>query len=329
MIEILRNNLGYKLLSLALAFLLWIYVQNAENPLMSKTFPLTPRVMNVPGHLRQPTNLPKINVTVRDRKDVVSRIRDEEIIAFVSLRGATEGEHRFPVQKRFSDRLAMTDTPHVDKIEPKEILVNLETIEATTKNVLLHAEPPLGSRWLDTVIDPDKVMLTGPRSLLKGIRVLARIDKKNATLPSGEEYRESVRVVLEDAQGQPVESSEIRVEPTKVAFHGRLEVQFKQFPVHVTYMGAPATSYRVHGPMEAVPNTVMLAGSDEALRQVNEVLTEPVDVTGANKPIERVVRLRVPPGLKLRGTTRIKVMIPIEQDGAGGNLPSPAPLRGD
>ncbi len=325
---LLRHNLGYKLISLGLAFMLWAYVQNAENPPLSRTIEVMPTISGCPPNLRASWNQRKVSVTVRDRKDAIARLRDTDLIAKLNLRSAIEGEHSFDVTISYSPRAQLAgNTPAIEKWEPMTYRFTLEPLLARQVKVTLEAEPPTGTRWLEAYVDPDHVMVKGPRSLLAQVRLVARVDRKSATVPADGDIQEKARLVVEDKNGQVIESSDVQVEPATVEFRGRLEVEAKQFHVQVTTTGAPATGFRVRGAIEAKPSTVMLAGSEEVLRQIDHLATEPIDLSGAIKSIERVVRLALPPNVKVRGPSRIRVTIPIVEISPVGNVPGPAPSR--
>jgi YbbR domain-containing protein len=90
--------------------------------------------------------------------------------------------------------------------------------------------------------------------------------------------------------------------------------------------GEPAPGFAV-GEVEVEPARVRIAGARSEVLRLSELLTETIDVAGANAAIERTVRV-APGGLHvwLEGSDRVTVRIPIAA--IPEPAPEPAPRKG-
>lgn len=85
----------------------------------------------------------------------------------------------------------------------------------------------------------------------------------------------------------------------------------KMVPVMPALEGQPADGY-VIGPVRAEPAAVEVVGPASALKELNEAITEPVSVAGADRPVRERVTIGVPdPGVRLRAPQAAMVTVAI------------------
>lgn len=71
----------------------------------------------------------------------------------------------------------------------------------------------------------------------------------------------------------------------------RLErIQQKQVPVVVSLSGEPMDGFQVGG-IKAIPDQVILEGAESELKNINEVITEEIDLSGVNSSFSVIVPL--------------------------------------
>ena len=109
-------------------------------------------------------------------------------------------------------------------------------------------------------------------------------------------------------------------------FHGKLtEVnQSRTIRVIAVLRGTPAQGYSQIGGIEVEPNYVLVSGSEDLLALVDSLKTEVIDISGATGTLARTVRVQTRSDLRIIGSDRVRVTIPVERDVSGG-LPQPAP----
>ncbi len=80
------NNLGFKILSVAIAFLLWVVIINIEDPTISRTFRVQVDIQNDDivasgGKVYKITEGEYVEVTVKGNKSFVDSLTDADITA--------------------------------------------------------------------------------------------------------------------------------------------------------------------------------------------------------------------------------------------------------
>ena len=94
-------------------------------------------------------------------------------------------------------------------------------------------------------------------------------------------------------------------------------------PIIPEVRGAPAAGFVV-GTVEVEPATVEVEGPESRLGDLDEAMTEPIDVTGASVPLRRMVTVGVDdPSLRLAtpGSARVTISI-VRAPGGGGSRSS-------
>lgn len=169
-----------------------------------------------------------------------------------------------------------------------------------------------GPRTLLMQVSPNDISITVDLSGLRpGLTSFRRLDER-LNLPSG------LRVT--------------RLSPSFVDV--RLErVQQKQVPVVISLTGEPKEGFQI-GSVKAFPDQVILEGAESELKNINEVTTEEVDLTGVNSGFSLIVPLThrgLYSWFKNDSTAEVQVAIeavetpeilddaPDEEAGAGGN----------
>ena len=90
------SHLGLKLLSLAMALLLWMVVSGEETVERGLRVPL--ELQQVPAGLELTGEVPTtVDLRVRGPSGTLGRLAAGDIVAVLDLRGATEGRRLFPL----------------------------------------------------------------------------------------------------------------------------------------------------------------------------------------------------------------------------------------
>src|SRR3990172_699779 len=97
-----RENSGLAVLSVVLAFGLWVFVTRAENPEQTRTLPIDIPVqaVNVPPDIAVPRELQPVRVRVRVEENVIDSLTKDDFQASVDLEALTVGAYKRPVEVR-------------------------------------------------------------------------------------------------------------------------------------------------------------------------------------------------------------------------------------
>ena len=157
----LFDNLGLKLVSLALAVLLWFVIGEKTS---ERGLSVPVELQNVPRErelVGEPTN--GVDVRVRAAPSVIQRLTPGDVSARVDLSGVREGEH---IVHLTADDIRVPFGVRVVKITPSIITMGFE--RTLTKTVPIRprllGRPAAGYEVAEVAAEPAEVRVAGPRS---------------------------------------------------------------------------------------------------------------------------------------------------------------------
>jgi YbbR domain-containing protein len=156
-----------KILSLALAFLLWMYVRSLKEKEMFAPVPLEVRNGH-PQYVLSSVPPETVTVAFKGMEENLTLIEEEEMIAYVDLNGSTRNNLKRVV------KLNETDIPRgvsVKEISPRMLDVTQEKAVNRIVEVapVISGEPPYGYTLQDISVEPSRVEVRGPRSLMDSV----------------------------------------------------------------------------------------------------------------------------------------------------------------
>lgn len=310
--EKITNNLLLKILSLIIAFLVWLIVVNADNPIMTESFVvsdvqlLNEAYIDADGKMcMQDEEQDPIRVTIRAERKVLDRISASDIRAVADLQQAVSLD---------TDPVMVPITAVCAGIAP-------EDIQVTPQNLSLHVEdkdtqefvvnvttnntrPDRGYEVGTLSSNPEKIKITGPISLINKIdRVNAAIDVSDAS----EDVTEETEVTVIDKNGEVFSDTDMAyLNVSKVYVTARLWEVRSDVRIRAEYSGTAAEGYEAES-ITTTPNVITVAGSTsalEALEEQNNIIWIPadaVDISGEKSDYEEKINISdyLPEGLKL------------------------------
>lgn len=294
-----RNN-ALRLLAIFLAFVLWVYVSNEQNPVREKIF-------NVPLEHTGPAQnylitgaLPEtVRVRVQSNRNELNNLVPADFRAVVHIPEGETGDLLLPVQVSAPPNLRIVH------VSPEEITVGIDRIveRQIIVAVSLKGTPAQGYSALAPACRPETVTVRGPSRVVNEIgQATAAVDIQNAS--------------TDVAQTVPVTAgpSNVTVSPSTVQVIVPIvnTVTSKNVPVTLQITGNPASGYTVTG-SSVDPAVVQISGPVDILATVEEVRTGPVDIQGADKNVTREVNLLIPPGVTTVQPARVKVQVEISR----------------
>lgn len=298
----LLNNLGLKLVSLVLAFLLWFVVVQVGDPKDERDMgEIQVKLINT--ELLEKENkvyeiLEKtdtVRVTVYAPKSVFTQLRNSDITAEADVSKLTD-INTVPITFSASNA-------NVVSIRGSHDMVKLNVEEKASKYVTLMAntvgEVASGYMVYSLAPDQNRIEVSGPRSAVEQVKYAGvEMDVTDAT----SSLTANVDIKLYDADGNPVE----RVNLVKNVDHVKMSAEIlavKEVPIQLDSMGTPAEGYMATGRLESDPLTVKLAGNATTLIRVGSISipAEELDVTGAEGDVVKLIDIReyLPDNVKL------------------------------
>lgn len=303
------RNIGLKLLSLLVAFLIWLLVANVDDPTRTVLFR---NIKITTVNTESVTELDKVFDVVEDdvygdkviikvteRSSVLKALKSSDFKVIADMEAINE-VGAIPLRVECSNPAVTLDEmqviPSVMKVtlEQKKQSDFVVTV-TTTGNVANGYE--VGTK---EVVEGKTVQIAGPESLLNKIgKVVADVNvkgldksvRKTVQLQIYDKNEEALsdsqmaRLQIKDSTGVLLSNNEVMVDIT-------LWEVMSDIPVEIRTSGTPAEGYRVAG-ISTMPVTVNLVGTREALARLNGKVTvqSSVSVEGATENVSEEIDL--------------------------------------
>lgn len=271
-----RSKILSVLLSIAVAFGLWLYVITVDNPEFSDT------VLDVPVSFISETALNErgfiisldLDSTVDlkltgNRSDVIKCDRTNLTVKVDLSKIYDEGTHNLEYTVSFpgevgNNALSVEKYPAtipvtVVRWAQKEVPVNVICEGTVPENYFADTE--------NVAKDISSVLVVGPKSVVEQIdEALIRVDLTDQT----ESISQSYRYTLVDVNGQAVDAETIEVNVEEI--HVDVKIQYVKDVALVINLvdGGGATTGNVK--LEYAPKSIKLAGSEAVLQDLNEIV---------------------------------------------------------
>ncbi len=304
-----RENSGLAVLSVVLAFGLWIFVTDAENPEQTRRLgvPIPVRPVNVPADVWVPEEVGTVGVQVRVEENVFDSLTKEDFQATVDLQGLAVGEYEeLPVEVR---ALTTRGNLRIVDVLPDQIKVTLAQLlsKRVPVDVDINGSPPSDFTLGATDTETDSVVVAGPQEGVDVVtKVVAAIDVEGRT----ESFKSAVRLEPRDQLGNLVER--VTVDPELIDVSIEIEQQSfsRALAVSPDLNGTPRQGYNIVA-VTVEPAVVTVFGSQSFIEQAVAIATESVDIDDASKDVVRTVSLDLPPGVTVRGGVNVTVTVKI------------------
>jgi YbbR domain-containing protein len=264
-------------LSFVLAFALWAWVTNENDPEMTYRASQVPvSAVGIPEDLELVGTVPAVDVTLQGPRSVIQTIDAASLTAEINLEDVDgPGPYEREVHVNVPDDIRKVTT------NPESITVELDTVVSKTfeLEILPPAEIPRNLAVTSTSVEPQQVNVTGVQSNVDRVaRVLVPIDLGEQT----ESFSQLAEPIAFDANNERVEP--IEIDPGRVRVRVELIVTGKEVPVFVQCeCNTAADGFVVLGQPQANPANVIIDGPQELLDQVPFIYTTPINTGGFDR----------------------------------------------
>jgi YbbR domain-containing protein len=264
------RHFGLKLLSLALALLLWMVVSGEEIVERGLRVPL--ELQQAPAGLELTGDVPTtVDVRVRGASGTLSRMSTGDVVAVLDLRAAREGHRLFPLTP---DQVRVPFGVEVVQVMPSAIAMAFERSASRQVPVVpeVDGRPAPGYVIGTRTADPKTVEVVGPESVVKSVTEV--LTEPVSVAGAREPVTQSAILGLLDSslRLKNARSATVTVEIVPAP----LERVLRTRPVHLRGLGSNLEA-------QAVPATVDVAvrGSRDSLNRVEaDDIVLYIDLTG-------------------------------------------------
>ena len=304
----ITDNLSLKIMSVAVAVVVWLIVVNIDNPVGTNYYTITNVELinkeyvessDTIGKMCMPEeNQDTVRVAITADKKTRDKIRVSDISAVADLQQAVSLDTN-PVMVPITVTCSVSGIGPGDiKVTPQNLSVNLdekETQEFVVNVTRGDTKPGKDYEVGSLTANPEKVRITGPKSLVN------KIDKVNAAIELNgktQDFTQEVTLSIIDKNQEALSDSEmnsLRIENNaQVIVTAKLWKIRQGVKISAGYVGTPAEGYQA-GMIKTVPDTISVAGSTEGLETLaanDNVITIPsesLDISGESSDVEKKI----------------------------------------
>ena len=314
--EFLFKDIGWKLLSIAIATILWFMVINIDQPVDTRSYirplslqnteVLTERQLTI-GNLNE-LKTTKVTIKVKAQRTALDRLSQnpewlQASVDFSQIKYAASGDiASLPIDVSVQGG----NTYGISSKSPGKIDVLIEPLiyKELPIDLVMTGTLPEGVYLSEPTLSHDTTLVSGPASMVGQIAsVRAGIDAALvATTPEV-----TAPLLCFDSNGTPI--SGIAITPESITasytFH-----QMKAVPIQVDIIGEPEIGYQV-GSVHCNPSQAMLVGPNEALEGIAFLQLDSINISDHSSSVTRTFRLEdyLPEGITLAENFEATVQI--------------------
>ena len=327
------HNLGWKILSVVLALLLWSYVISADSNITQNkmlagvdviTSGLTVLQSRDLALLTDPSEFDDIHVRVEASQANYSRVTNDTVHVELDLSQVTQAG----VQE--IELVGVTTYGSVVQITPSSVEVVIERLDSryVPVNVEFVGDMSDGYWYNMSRVNPTQVTVSGPSSIVSTIvSARAQIDVTDMT----SSYVRSAQLSLLNEAGEKVGNSQARpsitVAMVNIDIYPKIQLRVDD-SIDTATSGTLPEGYAITG-IDVQPETVTVAADPSLLNELEALSFAPVNVTGRTGSFSTVAALNKIKDIRYISSEQVSVTVHIEETEASVTLADvPVTARG-
>lgn len=318
--ELLMKDLGWKLLSVAIAAIMWFMVINITQPVDTRSYSRPLSIENIDaltsrnltaGNLEELKNT-KITVRVKAQRTALDRLNQnpEWITASVDLSELSYAVNGDTVALPVNISVQGGNTYGVSSKSPSVVEVRVETLATKELPVEVQLQGMLeeGMYLSEPELSAETVTVMGPASLVNRVAIVRAV-------VSADDLKETpiahTELLCCDQEGIEVIGVSTNIDEITVSYALH---DMKQVPIQVEIKGTPAEGYQV-GNIICSPQYAELTGAAEDLENLAFLQMNSINVSGLTSSVTETFYLAdyLPEGISLLaeddGVVEVKVEI--------------------
>ena len=298
----MKSKIGSMLLSLAIAFGLWLYVITYVSPNSEETYYnitvvlVGESVLNERGLMCTSASTNTVSLQLSGTRSDLVKVNSQNITVTAKLSSITEPGEKINLQyevdypgdvpKNALEILSQSDFyVTVEKRRVKDVPVVVQYVGERSEDYLYDTE--------NAQLDRATVNVIGPASVADKIeQAIIEVDVTN----QAESISDSYRYTLCDADGNPVDAAEITTDVEEIRFDMKIQRLKELSLVAEVIYGGGAT--RENTTVTVSPVSIRVTGSDAALEELGDSLTvATIDLSTLDKSQEIPYTINLPEGV--------------------------------
>ena len=318
-LKTLTKNLGFKILAVVFAFILWLVVYNTDDPTITVSYTTNVTVENASVvtdlnkcyEVLNGTNTVSFAVTAK--RSVLNKLEDTDFTAVADMNRMIVNEDgdkaNVPIEiisKRSNSSLKYNEKNKYLEVSLEDLMKRRFIITADTSGKVADGYA-LGEV---TVTNPNVLNVSGPASIVNKIdSVVATIDVDGMSM----NLSDNVIPALYDADGQEIDTTKLKLSNTTVTISAKI-LSVKEIPLVFSTSGVPYGDNRVVE-ISSKPETIKVKGSSTTLNPLSSlnIPGDVLNVSGASEDITTTIDISeyLPDGVELVNASDATVTVTV------------------
>jgi YbbR domain-containing protein len=296
-----RNRWLARGASLAFAVVLWFYVTWEGTELTSRKFLVPLNYQGIPDGYSISHRIDNVEVRLEGRLEEFALMNRRDVSASVGVSDLSPGKYSLPIQVVSPSGLRVANyIPNTVDFELFRMISR-----SLRPSLVLQGDMPENLVLSSVDITPPEVTVRGAEASVMEVR---RAEARSTVADMGGGSEMELPVLLLKDNG---EASSIEADPPYVRVKAQFirAMQETRVPVNVQVTGVPGNGLEI-GNIVISPDTVLLRGTDAALRGVSGLMLNPIDVTGHTENMNMDIPLEPPSdSVTIIGTDRVSLTV--------------------
>ena len=322
--KILKEDLSWKILSLVLAVVLWLFVINTQNPTQPQTIrniPVTIKGLDeleAQGYVLKNEEAIKnqaFTVTIRGPRLEVDKVYNNHLItATLNLTQYTSDLTQDSMQYLANYTINILLDGHsitVTDKKPQYTTIVLEREAVVTQTVeyqIMEGSTDDYKLLGNPIISPTEIEIKGAQSAINEINsAVVHIDGNEF---SEEKLVQRLPVTIYDKEGNKIDGLATSPQTVEVRL---LIGKFKEVPLKVNVTGKPQEGY-LNTSVKCNQQTVTIVGKPEVVNTIDEIELEPIDISQYTETTTVQGKLQLPEGVTTNNTKAISVVVEMDKE---------------
>lgn len=314
MVKFLIENWQLKLISLAIAVILWFFYAGVETKADYLPGDIPIKETNIPAGLYPTYDTKSVRIKVQAKKSVWASLSSSSILAQIDLSNFTQGTYEVPVQ-------VASSVPNIEILEksPQKILVRLDPIAEKKVSVAskIEGKPADGFAPKEPNLSLEEVVVKGPKESLGVLTQAVAIIKLNG---ESQKVVQNVEIVGLKNNGE-IDKSLVFSPPDLTATIDIVKTnQSKILGIKPIIQGKPASGFYIQK-INVVPLSVEVQGNPQIIDNLDNIPTLPISVDNTSKGIIKDINLDLPKGVTVKGNNKVSVEVVLDDTATDREVP--------
>lgn len=165
-----RENIEIKIISIILAFLIWLSIGKDETSFSDIYIPVPIELKNIPDNLEIiGTTGKNAEIRIRAPERMIRNLNPDKISIKLNLEKAKEGVQWFKISE---EEITIPEEAEIIKINPSMIQLTFDTIQEKYMEIkpTITGKVAKGLKLKNVAVFPNKAKVSGPKTKFKGVK---------------------------------------------------------------------------------------------------------------------------------------------------------------